>query len=107
MHSIIFANCPAKDASKIGMTIERNDVKLQFLGNLNVKLQDIAGQPSVLNQYLIEHPEEIFYDVALLIYVFDVQSNQMMDTVAEDFKQQVFEEKKRVNSLKELKHKNQ
>ena len=41
MHSIIFANCPsktlliltffffkAKDANKIGMTIERNDVKL-------------------------------------------------------------------------------
>jgi Ras-related GTP-binding protein A/B len=72
MHSIIFANYPAKDTRKIGYTTDRSENKIKFMGNLTLNLWDCGGQEGFMKNYFTTHKETIFKAVAVLIYVFDV-----------------------------------
>lgn len=51
MHSVIFANYPAKDTSRIGYTIDRSEQKFKFMGNLTLNLWDCGGQKNFMRQY--------------------------------------------------------
>lgn len=44
MHSVIFANCPAKETSKIGYTVGRQEHNFVLMGNLKLNLNDCGGQ---------------------------------------------------------------
>ena len=72
MHSIIFANYPAKDTKKIGLTTDRQENKNRFMRNMTLDLWDCGGQPTFWMSYFSTHKETIFKDVAVLIYVFDI-----------------------------------
>jgi Ras-related GTP-binding protein A/B len=72
MHSIIFANYPAKETRKIGYTTDRSESNIRFMGSLILNLWDCGGQPTFMTNYFTTHREKIFNDVEVLIYVFDV-----------------------------------
>ena len=74
MHSVIFANFPAKDTSKIGYTVERQEHKFKFMGTLTLNLWDCGGQDTFMEQYFLVQKETIFRGVEVLIYVFDIDS---------------------------------
>lgn len=102
MRSIIFANYIARDTRRLGATIgswsddkkvhacdpERSsltpslsllDVEhshVRFLGNLVLNLWDCGGQESYMDQYFQSQKENIFRNVEVLIYVFDVESRE-------------------------------
>ena len=44
MHSIIFANYPPRDTMGIGYTVDINENKFLFMGNLTLNLWDCGGQ---------------------------------------------------------------
>ena len=48
MHSVIFANFPAKDTQKIGYTVERQEHKFKFMGTLTLNLWDCGGQDTFM-----------------------------------------------------------
>ncbi len=74
MRSIIFANHMARDTMRLGPTwgFENTDVK--FLGNLVLNLWDCGGQDAFMENYFESQRDQIFRNVEVLIYVFDVQS---------------------------------
>jgi len=76
MKSIIFANYLAKDTERLGPTIKIAHSTLRFLGDLQLDLWDCGGQDKFLQSYFEAHRDSIFRNVAVLIYVFDVQSLQ-------------------------------
>jgi Ras-related GTP-binding protein A/B len=105
MRSIIFANYSAKDTRRLGITStkkknlrelpEKNkclilflvDVEqsyVRFLGNLILNLWDCGGQEAFMESYFVTQKDNIFKNVEVLIYVFDVQS-QELDKVCTDF----------------------
>ena len=92
MRSIIFANYSAKDTRRLGATSTRGsfclrarhersfllvDVEqsyVRFLGNLILNLWDCGGQEAFMECYFATQKDNIFKNVEVLIYVFDVQS---------------------------------
>lgn len=72
MHSVIFANFPAKDTQKIGYTVERQEHKFKFMGTLTLNLWDCGGQDTFMEQYFLVQKETIFRGVEVLIYVFEI-----------------------------------
>lgn len=107
--------------------MEHSHVK--FLGNLVLNLWDCGGQDAFMEQYLDSQKDNIFRNVKVLIYVFDVESRELdndmhyyqscleaihknspyakifclvhkMDLVAEDQRDAIFRE--REEDLKEL-----
>ena len=74
MRSIIFANYLARDAYRITFTNDVNKSKVRFLGNLVLSLWDCGGQDLFMEQYFQSQRENIFKNVQVLIYVFDVTS---------------------------------
>ncbi|XP_055695594.1 ras-related GTP-binding protein A [Lutzomyia longipalpis] len=129
MRSIIFANYIARDTRRLGATIDVEHSHVRFLGNLVLNLWDCGGQESFMEQYFASQKENIFRNVAVLIYVFDVESRELdkdmhyyqscleailqnsqeakifclvhkMDLVAEDQREQIF--KDREDDLKRL-----
>ena len=94
MRSIIFANYSAKDTRRLGATsktksnrFELNrtfsisvDVEqsyVRFLGNLILNLWDCGGQEAFMESYFITQKDNIFKNVEVLIYVFDVQTPEL------------------------------
>jgi Ras-related GTP-binding protein A/B len=77
MHSIIFANYPAKDTTNIGFTVDVAESKFRFMGNLTLNLWDCGGQDRLMKHYLTSQKDTIFKNVAVLIYVFDVESSEL------------------------------
>lgn len=95
MRSIIFANYIARDTSRLGATSEcfpnsnppmitlflfSVDVEhshVRFLGNLVLNLWDCGGQESFMQQYFTSQRNNIFQNVEVLIYVFDVESREI------------------------------
>ena len=73
MHSVIFANFPAKDTQKIGYTVERQEHKFKFMGTLTLNLWDCGGQDNFMEQYFLVQKETIFRGVEVLIYVFEIE----------------------------------
>lgn len=107
--------------------VEHSHVK--FLGNLVLNLWDCGGQESFMEQYFASQKDNIFRNVEVLIYVFDVESRELdndmhyyqscleaiyknspdakifclvhkMDLVAEDQREEIFKE--REEDLKKL-----
>lgn len=74
MRSIIFANYLARDAYRITFTNDVNKSRVRFLGNLVLSLWDCGGQDLFMEQYFQSQRENIFKNVQVLIYVFDVTS---------------------------------
>jgi Ras-related GTP-binding protein A/B len=54
--------------------VEQNHVR--FLGNLVLNLWDCGGQESFMDNYISSQRDQIFRNVELLIYVFDVESRE-------------------------------
>lgn len=129
MRSIIFANYIARDTRRLGATIDVEHSHVRFLGNLVLNLWDCGGQESFMEQYFASQKDNIFKNVEVLIYVFDVESRELdkdmhyyqscleailqnssdakifclvhkMDLVAEDQRDNIFQE--RVEDLKRL-----
>eukprot|EP00045_Choanoeca_perplexa_P023088 m.12227 g.12227 ORF g.12227 m.12227 type:complete len:309 (-) comp9912_c0_seq1:95-1021(-) len=76
MRSIIFANYIARDTRRLGATIDVEHSHVRFLGDLVLNLWDCGGQEVFMENYFTSQKHNIFRNVAVLIYVFDVQSDQ-------------------------------
>jgi len=77
MRSIIFSNYVAKDVRRLGATIDVEHSHAKFMGNLTLNLWDCGGQDAFTESYLATQRETIFSDVAVLIYVFDIESREV------------------------------
>jgi Ras-related GTP-binding protein A/B len=77
MRSIIFANYIARDTRRLGATIDVEYSHVRFLGNLVLNLWDCGGQESFMESYIASQRENIFRNVEVLIYVFDVESREL------------------------------
>ncbi|XP_022218372.1 ras-related GTP-binding protein A [Drosophila obscura] len=77
MRSIIFANYIARDTTRLGATIDVEHSHVKFLGNLVLNLWDCGGQEGFMKQYIAQQRDNIFRNVEVLIYVFDVESQEM------------------------------
>lgn len=110
-------------------TVDVEHSHVKFLGNLVLNLWDCGGQESFMEQYFASQKDNIFRNVEVLIYVFDVESRELdndmhyyqscleaiyknspdakifclvhkMDLVAEDQREEIFKE--REEDLKKL-----
>ncbi|KAL9105399.1 MAG: hypothetical protein Q9227_009417 [Pyrenula ochraceoflavens] len=77
MRSIIFSNFVAKDVRRLGATIDVEHSHAKFMGNLTLNLWDCGGQDAFMENYLANQRGNIFSDVAVLIYVFDIESREV------------------------------
>jgi Ras-related GTP-binding protein A/B len=77
MRSIIFANYIARDTKRLGATIDVEQSYVRFLGNLVLNLWDCGGQEAFMEHYFSSQRENIFRNVEVLIYVFDVESREI------------------------------
>lgn len=76
MRSIIFANYVARDTMRLGPTMDVEHSHARFLGNLVLNLWDCGGQDAFYENYFESQRDHIFSNVAVLIYVFDIESPQ-------------------------------
>lgn len=77
MRSIIFANYIARDTRRLGATIDVEHSHVRFLGNLVLNLWDCGGQEAFMENYFASQRDNIFRNVEVLIYVFDVESHEL------------------------------
>ncbi|CAG8502942.1 10719_t:CDS:2 [Scutellospora calospora] len=77
MRSIIFHNYVARDTRRLGATIDVENSRVRFLGNLVLNLWDCGGQETFMENYFASQREHIFRNVEVLIYVFDVESREI------------------------------
>lgn len=76
MRSIVFNNYVASDVRRLGATIDIEHSNIRFMGNLTLNLWDCGGQDAFMENYLTRQKEHVFGNVAVLIYVFDVESRE-------------------------------
>jgi len=76
MRSIIFANYIARDTRRLGATIDVEHSHVRLLGNLHLNLWDCGGQEAFMENYFTSQRDNIFRNVEVLIYVFDVESRE-------------------------------
>uniref|UniRef100_A0A9J8BUG5 Ras-related GTP-binding protein n=1 Tax=Cyprinus carpio carpio TaxID=630221 RepID=A0A9J8BUG5_CYPCA len=101
MRSIIFANYIARDTRRLGATIDVEHSHVRFLGNLVLNLWDCGGQDTFMENYFTSQRDNIFRNVEVLIYVFDIFCLvHKMDLVQEDQRDLIFKE--REEDLKRL-----
>ena len=86
MKSIIFANYMPKGTSRLHPTIQIAHTTQRLLGDLRLDLWDCGGQDVFMRNYFKSQRGIVFRNVAVLIYVFDVQSlqNYTNGTIPED-----------------------
>ncbi|KAF4521489.1 hypothetical protein B566_EDAN001787 [Ephemera danica] len=88
MRSIIFANYIARDTRRLGATnlcffvfetvqVDVEHSHVRFLGNLVLNLWDCGGQEAFMENYFASQRDNIFRNVEVLIYVFDVESREL------------------------------
>jgi len=75
MRSIIFANYLARDTMRLSATLDVEHHHVRFLGDLVLNLWDCGGQDAFYESYFERDRETIFRSVELLIYVFDIASD--------------------------------
>jgi len=78
MRSLIFSNNPASLTSRLGATIDVEQNHVRFLGDLILNLWDCGGQDAFMDSYLSTQQSTIFSHVGVLIYVFEVESRNML-----------------------------
>lgn len=61
MYSIIFANYPPRDTIGIGYTVEINESKFRFMGNLTLNLWDCGGQVKIIIDPSGQIDEAVFH----------------------------------------------
>lgn len=71
------SNNPASLTARLGATIDVEQNHVRFLGDLILNLWDCGGQDSYMDTYLSTQRSTIFQQVAVMIYVFDVESEDM------------------------------
>jgi len=76
MRSIIFANYLARDTMRLGPTLGVENTHVRFLGNLVLTLWDCGGQEAFMESYFESQRDQIFRNVEVLIYVFDIESQE-------------------------------
>jgi Ras-related GTP-binding protein A/B len=76
MRSIIFANYLARDTTRLSPTLDVEHSHVRFLGDLVLNLWDCGGQDAFYESYFERDREAIFRSVELLIYVFDIESDE-------------------------------
>ena len=76
MRSIIFNNYVAKDVRRLGATIDVEHSNIKFMGNLILNLWDCGGQAGFTENFLTSSRSQVFASVAVLIFVFDVESRE-------------------------------
>mmetsp|Transcript_21838 Transcript_21838/g.19375 ORF Transcript_21838/g.19375 Transcript_21838/m.19375 type:complete len:162 (+) Transcript_21838:16-501(+) len=76
MRSIIFANYLARDTYRFTFTVDINRSRVRFLGNLVLSLWDCGGQGLFMEQYFQSQKDQIFKNVEVLIYVFEIVSKE-------------------------------
>lgn len=76
MRSIVFSNYVAKDVRRLGATIDVEHSNIRFMGNLMLNLWDCGGQDGFMESYLTHQREHVFSSVAVLIFVFDIESRE-------------------------------
>ncbi|XP_045471326.1 ras-related GTP-binding protein A isoform X1 [Harmonia axyridis] len=81
MRSIIFANYIARDTRRLGATIDVEHSHVRFLGNLVLNLWDCGGQEAFMENYFASQRDNIFRNVEVLIYVFDVESRELQKDI--------------------------
>jgi len=74
MRSIIFANYLARDTMRLSPTLDVEHSHVRFLGNLVLNLWDCGGQDAFYESYFESQRDHIFSNVAVLIYVFNIES---------------------------------
>jgi Ras-related GTP-binding protein A/B len=75
MRSIIFANFLARETTRLAPTLDVEHSHVRFLGDLVLNLWDCGGQDAFYESYFERDRETIFRSVELLIYVFDIESD--------------------------------
>lgn len=63
--------------ARLGATIDVEQNHVRFLGDLILNLWDCGGQDSFMDSYLSAQRSTIFQHVAVLIYVFDVETREV------------------------------
>ncbi|KZP01163.1 hypothetical protein CALVIDRAFT_125560 [Calocera viscosa TUFC12733] len=76
MRSVIFSNHLADTTKKLGATIEVEQSQHRFLSDLMLNLWDCGGQEAFMENYLRHDQNQIFANVQLLIYVFDISAKE-------------------------------
>jgi len=76
MRSIIFANYLARDTMRLGPTLGFENSQVRFMGSLVLNLWDCGGQDLFMENYFESQREQIFRNVEVLIYVFDIESTE-------------------------------
>lgn len=79
MRSIIFDNYLPRDALRLGITISLDQSQVHILRNLYLNLWDCGGQHRYVSEYLNRQKEYIFRSVAVLLFVFDINSMGHVD----------------------------
>lgn len=74
MRSIIFANFLARDTDMLGATLDVQHDHIRFLGRLNLNLWDCGGQIKFFDNYIKSRRDNVFGNVKVLIYVFDIET---------------------------------
>lgn len=80
------SNNTASATSRLGATIDVEQNHMRFLGDLMLNLWDCGGQDNFFESYLSSQRQTIFKDVAVLIYVFDIEleTRQLTDVVMKE-----------------------
>ncbi|KJA27073.1 hypothetical protein HYPSUDRAFT_35617 [Hypholoma sublateritium FD-334 SS-4] len=78
MRSLIFSNNPASLTARLGATIDVEQNHVRFLGDLILNLWDCGGQDAFMDSYLTTQRGTIFKQVGVMIYVFDVESREIL-----------------------------
>lgn len=81
MRSIVFSNYVAKDVRRLGATIDVEHSNIKFMGNLMLNLWDCGGQDGFVENYLNQSRTHVFGSVAVLIFVFDIESREFQADV--------------------------
>ncbi|KAK9451320.1 Gtr1/RagA G protein conserved region-domain-containing protein [Limtongia smithiae] len=81
MRSIIFSNLSAFDTRRLGATIDVEHSHLRLLGNLTLSLWDCGGQDAYMENYFLNQSDSIFGMVEALIFVFDVESKELVKDI--------------------------
>ena len=72
------SNNPASLTTRFGATIDVEQNHVRFLGDLVLNLWDCGGQDSFMDSYLSTQRSTIFQHVAVLIYVFDIETREAL-----------------------------